>query len=407
MLLSRRSLLGAGALGAAAVTGFTSPSAVATFPLYQDSIRLVGGTVRDVRGPRPRQPAAERWVGSGSVPAVAELGPTTMFHDALADLHTLSAPHGVPVAGWAGPWRYVWPRDSAPVAVALAWTGHRRAAERILAFLERVQPASGHFQARYRPDGSGPPDGRGVQLDGTGWALWALRAVAEADDDPVAMLLEHRILLDRSAAALLTMVDTPTGLPPASPDYWEVPERATTLSTAALTLAGLRAGASAYERIGLPRTELSDAAVRLSAVIGNRFGGYGFPRHAGGRAGSVDLGVAFLLPPLAPGPKGAAHAAWLGSAERMRRPAGGLSPGGSWPDDGVSWTVSTSWHAVTAAACGDREVAVSWLRWLDRHRTPAGSLPEKVLYDGSPASVAPLAWTAAAVLLAACLLADA
>ena len=44
---------------------------------------------------------------------------------------------------------------------------------------------------------------------------------------------------------------------------------------------------------------------------------------------------------------------------------------------------------------------MAWLDWLDRHRTPAGSFPEKVLADGRPASVAPLAWTAAAVLLTA------
>lgn len=40
------------------------------------------------------------------------------------------------------------------------------------------------------------------------------------------------------------------------------------------------------------------------------------------------------------------------------------------------------------------------LGWLATHRTGAGSLPEKVLFDGRPAAVAPLAWTAANVLLA-------
>ena len=38
--------------------------------------------------------------------------------------------------------------------------------------------------------------------------------------------------------------------------------------------------------------------------------------------------------------------------------------------------------------------------FLDSHRTPSGSLPEKVLADGSPAAVAPLGWSAACVLLA-------
>ncbi|RYZ27591.1 MAG: glycoside hydrolase family 15, partial [Propionibacteriaceae bacterium] len=36
--------------------------------------------------------------------------------------------------------------------------------------------------------------------------------------------------------------DRPGSLPPASPDYWEVRERRTTLATTAVLLAGLEAG---------------------------------------------------------------------------------------------------------------------------------------------------------------------
>ena len=56
---------------------------------------------------------------------------------------------------------------------------------------------------------------------------------------------------------------------------------------------------------------------------------------------------------------------------------------------------------LAAAASGDRQQALERLRWLDDHRTAEGSLPEKVLADGRPAAVAPLAWTAAAVVLTA------
>ena len=56
---------------------------------------------------------------------------------------------------------------------------------------------------------------------------------------------------------------------------------------------------------------------------------------------------------------------------------------------------------MTAAYLGERDEALARLRWLDRHRTAAGSLPEKVLPDGQPASVSPLAWTAAAVVITA------
>ena len=51
------------------------------------------------------------------------------------------------------------------------------------------------------------------------------------------------------------------------------------------------------------------------------------------------------------------------------------------------------------AEAGEVARATVLLDWLDRHRTTAGSLPEKVLNDGRPAAVAPLAWTAALTLL--------
>jgi len=51
------------------------------------------------------------------------------------------------------------------------------------------------------------------------------------------------------------------------------------------------------------------------------------------------------------------------------------------------------------AACLDPAEARRWLRWLAEHRTASGALPEKVRADGAPASVAPLAWTAAAVVI--------
>jgi GH15 family glucan-1,4-alpha-glucosidase len=76
----------------------------------------------------------------------------------------------------------------------------------------------------------------------------------------------------------------------------------------------------------------------------------------------------------------------------MLRPAGGVAPGATWKDDGVSWTPQTALYALTAATLGDAAAAERWLTWLDAHRTPSGALPEKVLADGTPAAVAPLAW---------------
>jgi Glycosyl hydrolases family 15 len=367
---------------------------------------LIPGTRVLAGMPNSRALAREQtaWLAAGTVPGVSGLD-SDMVKVALLDLYILSRPYGVPVAGWSEPWRYVWPRDSALVASALARTGHHADAERILDFLQQVQPKSGLFQARYLPDGSGVPDKRGIELDGLGWALWATGQVAAElnQHDRTAFLGRHQGLLDRSTQAALRAIDNPTSLPPPSSDYWEVREERLTLATAAVICAGLEASAELYGILGQAKAAHTAAAgaTRLRAAIKTNFGHNGYPRHLGGRSDSTDLGVDFLLPPLASGVDQTAVRAWERAPSFMSRPAGGLAPGGSWRRDGVSWTNATASRAMTAAFIGHREEALARLRWLGQHRTAAGSLAEKVLADGQPASVSPLAWTAAAVVITA------
>lgn len=340
------------------------------------------------------------WLSDGIVPGQG--GPyEDMAEKALLDLRVLSVAGSPPVAGWSTHWRYVWPRDSAFAAAALATTGHVEDAIGILGFLQGVQEADGRFHARYLPDGSGVPDDRGYQLDGTGWALWAVEHVLSAvpKDEQADVLGDLTPLLRRSTAALLEMTGDGRHLPPASPDYWEVREATVTLGTAGPVLAGLEAAASLHEMAG-NRSQAWDttaAADRMTTVLESEFEPWGYPRHHRGDA--VDAAVCFVLPPFVSTPLSGAESAWSAAPARMLRPAGGLAPGESWNADGVSWTPQTALFALTAAHNGDRAAAHRWLDWLDRHRTDHGSLPEKVLHDGSPAAVAPLAWTAAVVVL--------
>jgi glucoamylase len=344
------------------------------------------------------------WLAAGTVPQVSGLD-SDMVPIALLDLHVLSRTHGVPVAGWSNPWRYVWPRDSALAASALARTGHTADAERIVGFLQQAQPESGLFQARYLPDGSGVPDARGVELDGLGWSLWATAQLAAElpENDRAAFVQRHRRLVDRSTKAALGSIDNPSSLPPPSADYWEVKETKLTLATAAVLCAGLESGAQLYRILGEvdAAEHAASAARRLRAAIGAAFGKNGYPRRLGGRSDSTDLGVDFLLPPVGATVDRTVVQAWEQAPSLMSRPAGGLAPGGSWRRDGVSWTNVTASRAMTAAYLGEHDEALARLRWLDQHRTAAGSLPEKVLPDGQPASVSPLAWTAAAVVITA------
>ncbi|NMR20304.1 glycoside hydrolase family 15 [Cellulomonas fimi] len=379
---------------------------------------LAGSRVLD---PGPDDPAAQAearalaaetqaWLDAGTIPG--EGGPYgDMVRDALLDIRALLLDDGASVAGWSARWRYVWPRDAAFVAAALATTGHTEEALDVLGFLRRVQHRDGSFEARYLPDGSGPPDDRGIQTDGTGWVLWATDNVVRQLDpgDQADAVRRLRPLVDRSTARALELTDRRGTLPPPSSDYWEVGESRVTLGTAAPLLSGLEAAGRLYGVLaagGTP-TAAADAAraaeataeraAQLRAAIEREFAPR-FARYTDGR--ERDAASAFLLPPFQPTPLTGALDAWRASAAEMARPAGGLAPGAGWKDDGISWTPQTSLYALTAATVGDTDAARGWLTWIDSHRTPSGAIPEKVLADGSPAAVAPLSWSAASVVLA-------
>lgn len=375
----------------------------------EDPAQLVPGARVVAGGAHSARERADqlRWLRSGTVPRTPDGTSPTLVTDALLDLHVLSETNGVAVAGWTPQWRYVWPRDSAFVLSALARTGHLADADRLLDFLQSVQSPDGTFQARYLPDGSGVPDDRGTQLDGSGWALWGLGQVREQSDaaQRQALVHEYEPLLTRSVDAIRAAVDTPTGLARVSTDYWELPEASTTLATSSVLLAGLESAVPLFQDLG--RTDeagaAQQAAAHLESAIVTHFEPDGYPRHPGGRPSSIDLGAAFLLPPFGHLQRPELVRAWRGSEQYLRRPGGGLANGGSWRNDGISWTPTISSYAVVAA-CVDPAWSHHWLSWLDQHRTAAGALPEKVRPDGSPAYVAPLAWTSAAVVIAADLL---
>ena len=381
---------------------------------------LVGGRAADrdlAPGTRltedhpPDSPAARRaeefWEATAAwraeLPAAAGTGATSdqlaeLAETALLDLWILSDGLPAPVAGWSGSWRYIWPRDAAFCAAALAKVGHVDRAASILEHLQTLQAADGWFEARYTPDDGTAPDARPRQFDGTGLLLWAAAEVIRAADTagssgPVdGKHLRERLapLLTTSHMALLDATRDGTGLPPVSPDYWEVRERSVTLGIMTATLSGLR---SAARLLQTPAAR--EAAESFTTLLGRTFGAHGHQRYR--RSGGADSARAFLdatgchdvMP----------RELLLSLRTELARPAGGIAPGASWRQDGVSWTPSTSLLALALARAGEEQDAREILAWLAEHRTTSGSLPEKVLFDGRPAEVAPLAWTAANVLL--------
>lgn len=352
--------------------------------------------------------------GLGSAPAGEPLL-GELADSALQDLWILSDALPAPVAGWSPSWRYIWPRDAAFCAVALARVGHRERALEMLTHLQSLQSTDGWFEARYDPATGRAPDRRHRQFDGTGLLLWASAEVAEAaapagagpsgagdagagDANHRALVLDRLgPLIARSLGALRTGTQDGALLPPTTPDYWERREPSVTLWTMGATLAGLRAGA---RLTALP--EVERAADTFTLLLRGTFGSSGHQRYrAGGGADSARAlfaatGCSEIIAP----------EQLLGLREELARPGGGIAPGAAWRRDGVSWTPSTSLLALALARTGRHEAAAEMLRWLAETRTAAGSLPEKVLFDGRPAEVAPLAWTAANALLALDALAD-
>ncbi|WP_328998805.1 glucoamylase [Kribbella sp. NBC_00709] len=368
---------------------------------------LAAGTISNlVRNPQPRL-VADGIPGRAPMRAESSLDSgkyDDLVRHALADLDGLTLPNGATLAGWDGPWRYVWPRDASFVAVARCAVGQYDQALKVLSFLDSVRPATGRWQARYTEHGDHVDDGRAAQLDGSGWVLWATwfcRAGATYWD-----------MVRESADQIATEL-APDGLPAPSSDYWERREKALTLGTVAPLLTGLRSAIhiATDQHHPAEATRWRSALETLSAATDRVFG----PDYARtpaeatsfvepgvepiGIGGGADAIVTVLGPPFATAREVVSTAIDHAHAA-LTQPNGGVTPGESWRADGVSWTPQTALFALSAAARGDHATADTLLSWLDQHRTSTGALPEKVNRDLEPAGEAPLAWTAALVVLA-------
>lgn len=345
------------------------------------------------------------WLRAGRIPGATPYERQAATR-ALLDLRLLTAPNGACVASWPRNWNYVWPRDAAFAVAAFSATGHRSEARRILSFLSAAQAPDGLWAARYEPTGAPVTDGRTLQLDAIGWILWGTWyfTVADARRAPVVpeALWPMVVRAADSAAALVG----PDDLPPASSDYWERDPSTEahpglpTLGVVAPLRAGLRAAADLARRSGQTERERvwGSAAARLDRAVQRKYAPYGYPRQP--VAGSpADSAVTFLAPPFAPASAEVSRAV-RATGERLRMPGGGVLPGAAWPGSrSEMWTPETAMFALAETASGDRSAAAPWLAWLLRHRTPLGSLPERVDDHSRPASVAPLGWTSATVLL--------
>ncbi|MFD9355694.1 hypothetical protein [Streptomyces sp. NPDC060031] len=403
-LVATEAVLPSFAVGASYIDG----SNVLRLPSGRWRYLPVGGsasTVVEANDPDALAQAAESraWLAAGQVPG-ATTAQRAAAQRALLSMRALLKPNGAFAAGWSPAWEYSWPRDGAFAAAAFAATGHDEEAYRILRYDALTQRADGTWEARTRLDGSGPPDARKWQLDGNGWVPWATwqwyRAAPPGGRDERLRALYPMV---RGAADHAARSLGANGLPPASPDYWELDTATTNIGTAAPLLAGLNASADLATRLGMSEDaeRWGAAARRLSAGIATAFAPLGYQRTVDGKHGR-DSAVAFMAPPFNTSPPGLGEA--LDSTHRaLLLPNGGVSPGND-PDfswGSYAWTASTTFFALAWSGTGEQTKAAGALDWVLSKRNGLGELPETVNGAGLPSSVAPLGWTDSLVLLTA------
>ncbi|WP_350271262.1 hypothetical protein AAFP32_07365 [Brevibacterium sp. CBA3109] len=433
--LNRRQVLtgaltGAGLLGAGFVTSTGTDifaEAGRSESLRSATVAFTSGTSRDGIGIETVQHLDPR---SRVMPGIVDPGPAArelefldrctawieqlpeqrrdLATSALLDLWVLTDSLPATVASWDQPWRYIWPRDAAFAAVALARVGMVDLAWKHLLHLQSLQSKDGSFAARFTPDLGEAPDERPSQFDALGLLLWAVSDVhssavhTKSRGQSTVGLESMAPMLRRSSQRLLHLTEQGTALPPVSSDYWEVSESQVTLGIAGPTLLGLQAlvrlsehTSGLWAHIDGGVEALGDSCSAFEATFSRTFIANGLQRYP--TSGGLDSAVAYL--PAAGAGLGLDESTLDHVWDRLSQPAGGIKPGHGWIFDQTSWTPSTSLMGVGFARIGAKAQADGVLDWLGSHRTQAGSFPEKVSAEGAAVSVAPLSWTASNVII--------
>lgn len=269
-----------------------------------------------------------------------------MYLRSLLVLRGLTDRNGAVIAGAREDWNYVWPRDASTVAIALAASGYRAEARRIVHFLRDLSlDAAARFYANGTPVG-----GRAAQGDAVGWIsaaaraaglrprarTWSWRDRADYQEGGAGDYLGNAIASSAPARTIRAGFATPQGL----------------IRQAAEPLSGLDS-AAAWAVRPFPRPALFPLVRRTLLRLAARSGRFG------------------------------------------------IVPSEGWDGGEDPWTAPTAWTAWSLGALGERHAALSLIAELRRDATPTGMLPERVdARTGVPTSTTPLAWSHAFAILA-------
>jgi GH15 family glucan-1,4-alpha-glucosidase len=335
---------------------------------------------------------------------------------------------------------YMWPRDGAIAAYAMARAGYSHVARSFFQFSAEVIEPGGYFLHKYNSDGtlasSWQPwvyDGRPhlpIQEDGTGLVVWALWEHFSLYHDIEFIKPFYRPVVVRAAEFMLRFRNEESGLPLPCHDLWEERLGVHTYTVAAVC-AGLNAAANFAEAFG--ETEHADryrsASGKMREALRrhlynrdlNRFARCATAEEDGVRYqldmtpdssvyGALLLGVCEC-----DDPEMIATAAALKEELWVNTDVGGLAryagdyyhqvEGDVSRVPGNPWFIATLWYAqyLIARASSPAELksaALPIIEWVADHALPSGVLAEQVNpYTNEPLSVSPLTWSHASVVI--------
>ncbi len=326
---------------------------------------------------------------------------------------------------------YMWGRDGAFVAAALAKSGYTHICMKFFDFCAHVLSEEGYLYQHYNPDGSLASswhpwlvDGKMVlpiQEDSTALVLWALWIHYECSKDIEFIRILYTRLIKKSADFMVSNRDPETKLPIPCYDLWEERFGVHTFTVSAV-IAGLKAAAN-FARLfkNVPLAEKYDKAVEeIKEGLTKHLYHKGLKRYArsGYRKGKgyeldevIDVSLSGLTILETLSPKDPRMVETMEAIRRelwLKTPVKGCAryqnddyhrPGDSPADiTGNPWFISTLWlgeyFIARAESLQELRKAIPFLEWCSENALPSGVLAEQVHpLNSSPLSVSPLTWS--------------
>ncbi|MCG8499186.1 MAG: glycoside hydrolase family 15 protein, partial [Firmicutes bacterium] len=335
-----------------------------------------------------------------------------------------------------GRYAYCWGRDAAFITSALDRAGYSDLVEKFYQWAVAAQGENGAWLQRYYLDGNLAPSW-GIQIDETGTLLWGMLQHYNAVGDK-AFLSWVWPAVKSGANFLITSIDSENNLPRATYDLWEERVGQHTYSAAAVC-AGLKAAAEISGILGKDdphQNQWEQAAVQIKKsmeenlwnkernafyrALNSTVSGWGFEGHGGKKEITMNakgykrwvsrqdimidislLGVSVPFGVFDDRDERVVQTAQAIEQHLVSPIVGGIRRYET--DDymgGNPWILTTLWMALYHLKQSDYEKAKAYLRWVEKHKTELGLLPEQVHKDtGEPAWVIPLTWSHAMYVL--------